>query len=107
MIYGVEQNTDLRCPNTKIVKFTSIKKAKEWRDKNLGYAFPGAANEDLPVTQQNWHHRIRTIYEMPYGWRFPSKQYLREKANRNSSPTYPSHPNDIAATIIWRDGDEL
>lgn len=72
MIYGVEETTDSRYPETKITKFTSRKAAITWVQKGGGFAWEGGARNDIPVQQQNWHHRLRDIYEIPKGERPPT-----------------------------------
>lgn len=70
MIYGIESTTDLNNPETKIIKFASEAKARRWLAAGSGgFAWPGAARDDLPPSQQNFHRRFRSAYRMPTGWR--------------------------------------
>ena len=77
MIYGIEETTDSRFPETKVVKFTSRKRAIAWAKTDQGFAWPGAASEDIPIAQRNWHRRLRDIYEVSE--RHPSKAYFAKK----------------------------
>jgi len=88
MFYGVEQTTDMRYPETKIVKFRSKTTALKWESKGGGYAWKGAADETLPTTQQNFHRRLRSIYETPKGWRPPSKKELTKMTHELSTTTH-------------------
>ena len=64
MIYGIEQTTDSRNPETKVLKFTSRKRAIAWAQDIQGFAWSGGARNDIPVPQQNWHRRLRDLYEV-------------------------------------------
>ncbi|HEX6382226.1 MAG TPA: hypothetical protein VF180_13355 [Acidimicrobiia bacterium] len=75
--YGIEQNTDTRAPQTTVVRLPSEQAAREWVQRNQGFAFPGSARGDLPGSQQNWHRRVRRVYVMPPGFRL-SRRELRE-----------------------------
>ena len=77
MIYGIEETTDMRYPETKVVKFTSRKRALTWVKQDQGFAWAGGARNDIPVQQQNWHRRLRDIYEVSE--RHPSKGYFEKK----------------------------
>lgn len=105
MFYGIEHNTDLRCLDTKVKKFRSKKSAMDWKSGGGGLAFPGAATNDIPVSQQNWHHRIRKVYEMPTGWRPPSKKILSKMALIDSTPTYMRYSIDAMASVIRASGE--
>jgi hypothetical protein len=108
MLYGYEQTTDLRYPETKIRRFTSRKAAIDWlragRDK---FAWPGAADSSLPPVSQNWHRRLRRVFEMPRGWRPPSQKQLGIETARNATPTYHRTPNDELARHILLNGVEI
>lgn len=78
MIYGIEKTTDLRYPETKVVKFTSRKQAIAWASKGGDFAWAGSARHDIPSQQQNWHHRLRDIYEIPTGERPPTLAQQRK-----------------------------
>ncbi len=112
MIYGVEQNTDMRHPDTRVYRFTSVRRALAWQNNmNRGgegvFAFPGAASDGLPVSQQNWHRRFRYLFESPPGWRPPSDARAAEAARRASTPTYPRTRLDATAAAIMRECDEI
>jgi hypothetical protein len=82
VIYGIEQTTDSRYPETVIRKFTSKKAALHWAKDSGGFAWAGGARSDIPVPQQNWHSRLRDVYEMPSGWRPPSITEQRKYVER-------------------------
>ena len=106
MIYGIEQTTDVRYPETKVVKFTSRKRALAWVAEDQGFAWSGAARNDIPVSQQNWHRRLRELYEVSE--RNPGKthwQQLRREHYRNS--TRPYSATDYEARWIREVGDEI
>jgi hypothetical protein len=84
MYLGVEETTDRRSPETKIKVFRTEATARKWLSVELGFAWPAAANPALPVTQRNFHRRIRTVYEMPARWQRPN-QVAIQKA-RGSRP---------------------
>lgn len=75
----IEKSTDLNHPNTKVGFTRSLKRATTWRDEpgksgRFTYSDPGAA--------QNHHHTFRYVYEMPHGWRRPTKKALAERSSR-------------------------
>lgn len=107
MIYGIEETTDLRSPETKIKKFASKLRAIKWSENSGGLAWEGSAKKGIPVSQQNWHHRYRYVYSMPLGWRSPSKKKLSETARLYSTGTYYTTMNDILATSIRNDGEAI
>ena len=103
MIYGIEQTTDSRYPETVVRKFTSEPAARSWRDgAPAGPAWPGAANPDLPITQQNFHERFRTLYCMPKGWRAPTQKVLNRQAAERRRPAV-----DCLSVHVRRDGEEI
>ena len=72
MIYGIEETTDRRSPETKIVRLASERAAQRWLAQGGGLAWPGAADSRLPISQQNHHRRLRDASAMPPRWRPPS-----------------------------------
>jgi len=78
MIIGIEQTTDMDHQETKIIKLRSEKAAIAWIKKGGGFAWPGAAREDIPSIQRNWHQRLRYAYEMPPGFRISKKEIEKE-----------------------------
>lgn len=73
MIIKISYNTDLRYPDTSVEaipnnKWKSYLRSISAKNKDsqqeFGYAFPGAADASLPVSQQNWHRRVCSFYEM-------------------------------------------
>lgn len=79
MFIVIKQSTDSRDNNYILQKFSSLKSAEKWIEKQTcGFAYPAAADNSLPVTQQNYHKLICTIYEMPLNWRMPSRKQLEK-----------------------------
>lgn len=72
MIVGIEQTTDARDRQTRLVRCHSESAVREWLATPVTLAFPAAAVELLPADQQNWHRRIRDAFDLPPGWRFPT-----------------------------------
>ena len=101
MIYGVEETTDIRHPETVIVKFRTELQARKWAENSGGFAWSGAATESLPRQSQNWHKRFRRIFLMPYGWRPPSKKKLDKERDRFQSR------ESLIARYVWKYGKEL
>ncbi len=102
MFYGIEQTTDLRYRETVIRRFRSESTLREWLGQSQGqYAWPGAADERLPASQQNWHRRLRTGYRMPKGWRLKDKDVQRLRAGDHRSPYI-----DLVAALIKRSAIE-
>lgn len=68
----LEYNTDLRFPDTSIKKITKTmwkrfcagQKLKKDAESDVPFAFPGAANVDIPENQQNWHRRFTCYYKL-------------------------------------------
>lgn len=103
---GVEQNTDLKCQQTTIVRLGANRaRAQKWVGEDQGYAFPGAARSDIPASQQNWHHRLRLAYAMPAGYRLPTKEAQQIWESRRGS-VYQGRVDDHLANLISRDCDE-
>jgi len=104
--YGIEETTDHRHPETKIVKLKSRVAAMKWlRAGTCGFAWPGAANPDLPMDAQNFHRRIRTCYETK------SAVTLRMAKARNKREPYHHGHNktdmQMWATMIHSAGKRL
>lgn len=75
----IEKSTDLNHPNTKVTFTRSLKRATSWRDE------PGKSGRFTyadPEHAQNYHHTFRCVYEMPPGWRKPTKKVLAERSAR-------------------------
>ena len=77
MIVGIEETTDHTHPETKIVKLRSKARARGWLAGSGGWAWPGAADERLPVGQQNFHRRMRLAYVMPARYRLSKREVDR------------------------------
>lgn len=56
-------------------KFRTEGRAVEWLmdPEGSGYAWAGGADGSLPVQQQNWHQRLRAVYEIKPGYTPPAK----------------------------------
>ncbi len=101
MIYGIEQSTDMRCPQTVIAKFTSRRSAMRWLEPAR------LTHGEDAETVQNFHHTLRTAYEMPVGFRLPSPKQLSVRAFKNSSSAYPRNSRDIIASIVRAAGTKV
>jgi hypothetical protein len=105
MIVCIEETTDSRHPETRITTAASVDAAKRWLAGGGGYAWDGAAREDLPPSQQNHHRRLRYAYRMPPGWRMPTKKRIesargpRPWEDRRSDAT-------VRASIVRRECQE-
>ena len=107
MIYGIEQTTDLRNRETKVEKFSSMAKAIKWGKRGGAFAWNGASRSDIDPQTQNWHRRLRSIYQMPYGWRPPSRTKLDEVVQKSYSSTYYCSRHDALANAVIKDGEEI
>lgn len=97
----IEQSTDLRARGTKI-RFTNSKtKALSYLKGSGRYTYGD------PNFAQNWHRTFVEVYELPDGWRKPSKKKLEEEAMRWSTSTYPRTVNDVLAYVISSEGIEV
>lgn len=106
MIYGIESTTDMRYPETKIVKFSSKARAAAWLAQDQGFAWSGGARPDIPSRQQNWHRRLRECYVV-VGFRPSSLKARQKEADRISTPTYRRREADVLASEIRRSGDRF
>lgn len=107
MIYGVEQTTDSRYPETVVRKFTSRKAALNWVKDGGGFAWIGGARSDIPVPQQNWHRRLRDLYEMPPAWRPPSITEQKAYVARYRGSSRRLRMADAIASVVVRDGEKI
>lgn len=73
MILGVERTTDVNHPETKIIRLATERRSVKWMSEGGGVAWTGAARADLPVSQQNFHRRLRYVFRMPAGFRLTRK----------------------------------
>ena len=102
MFIGIEKNTDVNNPDTKIKKFQTESSAQKWLDSwDTPYAYPGAADESIPASQQNWHRRIRSVVEMPQNFRLSKKEVMEEYRFWRDSSHHKSD-NDYKTTIYRR-----
>lgn len=106
MIIGIEQTTDARSPETRVARLRSRAHAEEWARASGDYAWSGAADDAVHVCQQNWHRRLRDVYEMPAGWRMPTKREI--EAQRGSRPWDDRRSSaDIVASMVRRAGTRM
>lgn len=94
-------STDQTSPNYKIEFTTSKKKVREALNCEMKTTY-----ED-PELAQNWHHDFKSVYEMPTGWRRPTKKYIRDEVNRRSGSIYSPNENGVIAGVIFKDGAEV
>lgn len=73
IIVGIEETTDSRHPETRIVRLRSEAAARKWLAQGGGYAWPGAADDSLPPGQQNFHGRLREAYILRPYYRLPGR----------------------------------
>lgn len=106
MIYGIEETTDLNHPETVVRKFESLTRARKWAEQSGGLAWGGAADESLPVTQQNWHHRFRDLYEMPPAFNLKLE---RQRENKRITREYfrPWEHQVKDSSLIRRFGKQI
>lgn len=107
MIYGIEQTTDARYPETVIRKFTSRKAALQWAKDSGEFAWAGGARSDIPAQEQNWHARLRNIYEMPSGWRPPVRKEQQRLLEGYRHSPHRRTVSDAIAMAIRRDGYKI
>ena len=107
MIYGIDQTSDMRHPETKIRKFSSRKQAERWAEDSGGIAWKGAVTSSVRSSMQNFHRRFRSIYLMPHRWMPPKDRELYTIVCRNSTSSYPCSRLDALASAIVRDGESI
>ncbi len=96
MYYGVEQSTDLRCPNTIIKKFTSIVSLKKWMINS------GKFTHSNPELARNYHHNIR------YGYKYFGRIDKRHEIFKDyGSRDYPQNDLDRLARYLYVFGKEI
>lgn len=96
--YGIEQTTDRRYPETKVVRLGSERVAQRWLAGGGGVAWAGAADPSLPHGQQNFHHRFRSVYVLRPGARITKQAVDRIWRSKRDCGTRP----DIEARLIRR-----
>lgn len=107
MSYGIESTTDSRYPETKIVKFTSRRAALNWVAKGGEFAWAGGARKDIPLQQQNWHRRLRDVYEIPSGERPPTPSERRKYVERSRGSSRRVTSADCVAEWVVNIGERL
>jgi hypothetical protein len=98
--YGIEQSTDMRAPQTRIIRFRSKAAALKWRDER-----GGELTHDDPEAARNWHHTFRSVYVTTEG--LPSRKAMEAMAFRESTSMYPKTMQDIMARMIFMRGAEV
>jgi hypothetical protein len=108
VIYGIEQTTDRHHPETVVRKFASEKAATRWAlAMTCKFAFPGAADNSLPMDARNYHRRTRTIWRMPAGWRMPSRQVIAKELAASRGSVYARTSADVMSNAVVRDGIQI
>jgi len=97
MYYGVEQSTDLRNPQTVIVKFKSRKMAFLWKNEANK---SGRSTYGDPESARNWHHTFRSVFLL-YG-KINKKDSLFDDMGTS---TYPRTFEDNLATYLYKYGE--
>ena len=96
MFYGVEQSTDLRCPNTVIKRFSSINALRKWMENSGGFTHSD------PERMMNYHHTFRYGYELK--GRIDRKDSIFKDTG---SPTYPRNDAYNLSSYLWKYGTEV
>lgn len=91
-------STDQTRPNYKIEFTTSKKKVREALNYKMQTTY-----ED-PESARNWHNDLKSVYEMPSGWRKPTKKYIKDETSRRSGSIYSPNENGVIAGAIFKDG---
>lgn len=96
MYFGIEQSTDLRNPQSIIVKFGKMdkRKLKSWFFNNRNGEFTYVD----PKTANNYHHTFRSIYIYDGYLRMTKKEIMEIK--KYSTSMYPIYEDDARAQII-------
>lgn len=95
-LYGIEQSTDMRSPNTVIRRFTSTKALKNWLLGGGGFTYAD------PDAARNHHRSFRTAYEF-FG-RIDKKHHF---FNDSGTRDYPRRYADNLALYISEYGHEI
>ncbi len=77
MIVGIEETTDVGHRQTRIVRFRTEGAARRWLEHSGGFAWPAAADIDLPARQQNWHRRFREAHVLRPRFRLDEREVRR------------------------------
>jgi hypothetical protein len=94
----IEQSTDRNRPETKIkIVYSEIAAQKFVNETGKS----GRFSSPCPEIERNWHHTFRTAYEMPVGWRRPSKKRLDDLAWEQGSSSHRLTANDILVNLAW------
>lgn len=102
MYIGIEETTDRNHPETKILKFQNEKQAIKWVQETLRFAWSGATDPNLPITQQNFHRRVRELYKMPLNFRI-NKQELKRRSDRD----YKISMKQIEVSMYWKNAEAI
>ncbi len=94
-------STDMRSPNYKIEFTTSKKKVKEALNCEMKPTY------ENPELAKNWHNDLKSVYEMPTGWRKPTKSFIDKEVTRKRGSIYSPNANGVMASCIRRDGVEI
>lgn len=102
MIYGIERSTDMRRPDTRIVRFTSERVARAWRSKGGGLTHGEHAD-----AVRNHHHTHRALYAGAPGFRAVATERDDWEARKRSTSMYPRTANDVLAARIESECTEV
>lgn len=93
----IERNTDYRCPEPKIHKFSSLNKALKFKENyEIKLSFPESLKEDVRPTYQNSHHRILSdVLEPKFGFS------LNREVNKLKKQGYKDGRNH---SCYWNEG---
>ena len=94
-------STDQVRPNYKIEFTTSKKKVRDALSYKMKTTY-----ED-PELAQNWHNDLKSVYEMPSGWRKPTKKYISDEVSRKSGSIYSPNENGVVVGVILKDGVKI
>jgi len=97
----VKFSTDMRDRNYKIEFTQSRAKALKALEKSIEYSYKD------PEAAGNHHKDLYEAYEMPYGWRRPSKKVISEELYRRRGSIYSPNESGIVYNAIRKDGIEL
>ena len=94
-------STDMRYPNYRIEYTTSKNIVREALKTEEKFSYGN------PEKEKNWHKDLVSVYEMPKGWRRPTKKYIRDEIYRRRGSIYSPNENGIIAGVIMKEGMEI
>ena len=97
----LKYSTDMTRPNYQIEFTTSKKRVIEALNYKMKYTY------DDPEEAKNWHKDIKTVYEMPVGWRKPTQSFINKEVARKRGSIYSPNANGVMASCIFEDGTKI